>query len=73
MSAIVALALLAAAGWFVMNLAGGPATARREPMESVADFSRAMRALDPQGRPLPPGPAAGAGQALAPPSPARGR
>ena len=53
MSALIALCLLGAAGWFVMTLLGGPASARREPIESVSDFSRAMRALDPHAPPRP--------------------
>ena len=61
MSALIALILLVAAGWFVTNLAGGSATGRREPMDSVHDFSRAMSALDPS-RPMP---------AARPPVPAR--
>lgn len=51
MSALIALILLAAAAWFVSNIAGATGV-RREPIDSVSDFSRAMSALDPQ-RPAP--------------------
>lgn len=50
MSALLALLVLGAAAWFLTNLAGR-AGFGREPMESVAEFSRAMSALDPSAPP----------------------
>ena len=46
MSALLALVVLGGAIWFVLTLSGGGG-ARREPMDSVNEFSRAMSALDP--------------------------
>jgi hypothetical protein len=46
MSALLALLVLGGAIWFVITLAGGGG-ARREPMDSVNEFARAMSALNP--------------------------
>lgn len=52
MSALLALLVLGGAIWFVVTLAGGSG-ARRGPMDSVNEFSRAMSALDPAPPPAP--------------------
>lgn len=45
MSALLALLVLGGAIWFVATLAGGGT--RREPVDSVNEFARAMSALNP--------------------------
>lgn len=53
MSALFALVILAGAAWFVLAMAGARPGGRREPVDSVGEFARAMSALDPT-RPLTP-------------------
>jgi hypothetical protein len=53
MSALLALLVLGGAAWFVVSLAGGRGPGRREPVDSVHEFARAMSALDPTTPPRP--------------------
>ena len=52
MSALLALVILAGAAWFVLAMAGVRPGSRREPMDSVSEFARAMTALDPTAPPV---------------------